>query len=80
MPTTRKKLIEVALPLEAFHRKAARGVRRSSLQPGTLRHAHAIETAFIQSVRRLVRHEPDSGFTSVNYNFAELLQRAEAPS
>jgi len=30
-------------------------------------------------VRRPFQREPDFGVTSVNYNFAELLQRAEVP-
>ena len=30
-------------------------------------------------VRRPFQREPDFGVTSVNYDFAELLQRAEAP-
>jgi hypothetical protein len=33
----------------------------------------------VHYVRRPFQREPDFGVTSVNYNFAELLQRAEAP-
>jgi len=31
-------------------------------------------------VRKPFQREPDFGVTSVNYDFAELLERAEAPS
>lgn len=34
----------------------------------------------VHYVRQPFRREPDFGVTSVNYNFAELLQRAEEPS
>ena len=33
----------------------------------------------VHYVRRPFQREPDFGVTSVNYNFAELLERAEAP-
>jgi hypothetical protein len=33
----------------------------------------------VRYVRRPFQREPDFGVTSVNYNFAELLQKAEAP-
>ena len=33
----------------------------------------------VHYVRRPFQREPDFGVTSVNYNFAELLARAEAP-
>ena len=34
----------------------------------------------VHYLRRPFRREPDFGVTSVNYDFAELLDRAEAPS
>lgn len=34
----------------------------------------------VRYVRRPFRREPDFGVTSVNYDFAELLARAEEPS
>ena len=34
----------------------------------------------VHYLRRPFRREPDFGVTSVNYNFAELLDRSEAPS
>ncbi|MCI0660150.1 MAG: DUF3883 domain-containing protein, partial [Acidobacteria bacterium] len=34
----------------------------------------------VHYVRRPFRREPDFGAASVNYDFAELLSRAEAPS
>ena len=37
------------------------------------------DTHRIHYVRRPFRREPDFGVTSVNYDFAELLARAEAP-
>jgi hypothetical protein len=33
----------------------------------------------VHYVRRPFRREPDFGVTSVNYDFAELLERAEGP-
>jgi hypothetical protein len=33
----------------------------------------------VHYVRQPFQREPDFGVTSVNYNFAELLQRAEVP-
>jgi hypothetical protein len=33
----------------------------------------------VHYVRRPFRREPDFGVTSVNYDFGELLARAEAP-
>ncbi|MBI5243152.1 MAG: DUF3883 domain-containing protein [Elusimicrobia bacterium] len=38
------------------------------------------ENERVYYVRRPFRREPDFGVTSVNYNFADLLARAEAPS
>jgi hypothetical protein len=38
-----------------------------------------IEVARVHYVRRPFRREPDFGVTSVNYDFGELLARAEAP-
>jgi hypothetical protein len=52
---TRKKLIEVALPLQAINEAAT---REKSIPP---------------------RPEPDFGLTSVNYDFAKLIARAESP-
>ena len=34
----------------------------------------------VHCLRRPFQREPDFGVTSVNYNFADLLRRAEAPS
>jgi hypothetical protein len=34
----------------------------------------------VRYLRRPFRREPDFGVTSVNYDFAELLLRAQAPS
>ena len=34
----------------------------------------------VHYLRRPFQREPDFGVTSVNYNFAELLERAEAPA
>ena len=37
------------------------------------------QTHHVHYVRRPFQREPDFGVTSVNYNFAELLARAEVP-
>jgi hypothetical protein len=37
------------------------------------------ETHQVHYVRRPFQREPDFGVTSVNYNFAEFLARAEVP-
>ena len=38
------------------------------------------ETHRVHYLRRPFQREPDFGVTSVNYNFAELLQRAGEPA
>jgi hypothetical protein len=64
--TTHRKLIEVALPLDAINVASA---RERSTHKG---HGHP-------SPRTHGQREPDCGVTSVNYDFAGLLARAEAP-
>lgn len=41
---------------------------------------HSDGTETVHYLRRPFRREPDFGVTSVNYNFAELLARSEAPA
>jgi adenine-specific DNA methylase len=62
----RRKLIEVALPLDAIGSALAReeSIRRGHGHPSSLYHDG---------------REPDFGATSVNYDFAGLLAWAEAP-
>lgn len=66
---TRKKLIEVALSLAA-----ARAVIFAQMVELLDRDEHRV-----RYLRRPFQREPDFGVTSVNYDFAELLVRAEAP-
>lgn len=66
---TRKKLIEVALSLAA-----ARAVIFAQMVELLNRDEHRV-----RYLRRPFQREPDFGVTSVNYDFAELLVRAEAP-
>ena len=40
---------------------------------------HGKDAHTVHYVRRPFQREPDFGVTSVNYDFAELLERAEAP-
>lgn len=68
----RKKLIEVALPLEAINNASAARARaivqfcRDDTHP-----VHYVWSPF--------QREPDFGVTSVNYDFPESLTPAEAP-
>ena len=64
MTVTRKKLIEVALPLEAINAASAREKSIRHGRPSTLH---------LWWARRPFHREPDFGVTSVNYDFAELL-------
>jgi len=64
--TNRKKLIEVALPLEAINKASAREF------DGDAHRVHYIRQPF--------HREPDFGVTSVNYDFSDLLSRATLPS
>ena len=87
----RKKLIEVALPLEAINAAAAREKSIRHGHPSTLhlwwaRRPLAAARAVIFArmnghrvhyMRRSFQCELDSGVTSVNYNFRELLTRGE---
>ena len=65
-----KKLIEVALPLEAINKTSAREKSIRHWNPRTLH---------LWWARRPFQREPDFGVTSVNYDFAELLVRAGVP-
>jgi len=67
----KKKLIEVALPLEAIDKANDFILAIVEFLPNDSHRVHY--------VRRPFRREPDFGVTSVNYDFAELLARAEAP-
>ena len=73
----RKKLIEVALPLEA--------IKKASAPEKSIRHGHP-PTPHLWSAlcplgtpARPFQREPDFGVTSVNCDLAELPARAEAP-
>lgn len=66
----RKKLIEVALPLEAINKASAR--------EKSIRHGHSSTDGNAHRVhylRRPFQRDADFGVTSVNYDFAELLVR-----
>lgn len=73
MTDYRKKLIEVALPLEAINKASAR--------EKSIRHGHP-STPHLWWARRplFVPREPDFGMTSVNCDFGELVTRATSPS
>jgi hypothetical protein len=58
---SKKKLIEVALPLEAINKASAR--------EKSIRHGHPT-----------FQREPDFRVTSVNYDYAALLERAGTPA
>ncbi len=85
---SRKKLIEVALPLDAINAASARELHPSTLHLWWARRPLAASRAviFAQMVelldrdehrvhylRRPFQREPDFGVTSVNYRFNELL-------
>ena len=67
----RKKLIEVALPLEAINKESAR--------EKSIRHGHP-STLHLWWARRPFWRAPDLAATSLNYNLSELLALAEEPS
>jgi hypothetical protein len=67
----KKKLIEVALPLEAINKPDDFILALVEFQDG--------ETHRLHYLRRPFQREPDFGVTSVNYDFGELIQRAETP-
>src|SRR5438270_313308 len=105
MTITRKKLIEVALPLDAINTASAREKSIRHGHPSTLHRwwarrplaaARAVvfsqlvddpcayvilvrETHRVHYLRRPFQREPDFPVTSVNYDFAELLARADEP-
>jgi hypothetical protein len=66
----RKKLIEVALPLEAINKASAR--------EKSIRHGHP-STLHLSWARRPFQRELAFGGTSVNYDFRERLVQAEEP-
>ena len=99
-----RKLIEVALPLDAINKAAAHEKTIRHGHPSTLHlwwarrplaAARAVikpqdfilaivefldgDSHHVDYLRRPFQREPDFGVTSVNYDFAELLKRAEAP-
>lgn len=41
---------------------------------------HDTETHRVRYLRRPFQREPDFGVTSVNYNFADILERSQDPS
>ena len=63
----KKKLIEVALPLDAINKASAR--------EKSIRHGHP--STLHRLVLRPFRREPDFGVTSVNCDFGERLARGE---
>jgi hypothetical protein len=67
-----KKLIEVALPLEAIN-KASAALARAIVE---FRDA---DTQRVHYVRSPFQREPDFDVTSVNYDLRQLLTRAETP-
>ncbi len=82
----KKKLIEVALPLEAINVASAREKSIRHGHPSTLHLwwarrplATARAVIFAQMVDDPSAH-PDFGVTSVNYDFGELLARSEVQS
>jgi hypothetical protein len=64
----KKKIIEVALPLDAIN-KASAHEKPEHRYPGRLGYY----------IRRPFRREPDFGVTSVNYDLADLILRAADP-
>ena len=81
---TRKKLIEVTLPLDAINTVTRNEILYSLNRPqgyilGIVEFQDGDEYQ-VHYVRQPFHREPDFGVTSVNYNFTELLARAEAPS
>lgn len=89
-----KKLIEVALPLEAINKASAREKSIRHGHPSTprlwwARRALATARAVISAqmsahsvhyMRHPFHREPDCGVTSVSYDFRELLLRGEVPA
>jgi len=87
----RKKLIEVALPLEAINKASA---REKSIRPKEILTALNKPEEYILAivpvdgdlarapryVRRPFLKEPDFGAESVNYDLDELLAGAESPA
>ena len=77
-PRCPKKLIEVALRLEAIDRGAAR--------EKSIRHGHPLTLRLWWARRPLgtpagpFQREPDFGVTSVNYDLDDLLARPEPPA
>ena len=69
----RKKLIEVALPLDAINKAAARDESILAIVElrGDASRVHYVRTPF--------QREPDFGVTSCNYAIEELLQHATEP-
>ena len=65
----KKKLIEVALPLEAINKASAREKSIRHGHPSTLHHAP----------RRRLQREPGFAATSVNYVLCESLAHLEEP-
>ena len=85
MEPHRRKLIEVALPLEAINKAAARNEILHSLNKPEDFVLAIVEflpegAHKVHYVRRPFKREPDFGVTSVNYGFAELLALSEKPS
>jgi len=66
-----RKLIEVALPLEAINHGA--GVEAAPTPYG------AVAMCVVRYVRRPFTREPDFGATSVNYDWRELWGRGTRP-
>lgn len=76
----RKKLIKVALPLDAINKASAREKSIHHGHPGTLHLACARKARSVISspaeagiLRACKRARPDLGLTNVNYDFGELL-------
>ena len=73
-----KKLIEVALPLEAEKRIGHLYPKNEKLGPDI--ESLEGDSHKVRYLRQPFQREPDFGAASVNYYFAELLARAEAPA
>ena len=81
MSQHRKKLIEVALPLDAINTTSAReNPPAGATATPRRRICGGLGGPSWGRYRRCsFQREPDFGVTSVNYDFGELLARAEAP-
>ena len=77
MTLPRKKLIEVALPLDAINKESAREKSIHHGHPSTLRLGRARQSRYL---RRPLRRELDFRITSVDCNTNKLWTRREIPT